>query len=164
MIRSKTCCFTGHRPEKCKGPESSIKSQLAVEIDKTIKDGYDTFISGMALGVDIWAAEEVIKKQQEGQMLKLICVVPFEGFEKNRTKEEIDKYQRIISCADNMVIISPRYKRWCFHARDEWMVDHSSRVIAVFNGTPGGTESTILYAREKAYVADIIIIDDSELD
>ena len=44
------------------------------------------------------------------------------------------------------------------------MVDHSSRVIAVFNGTPGGTESTILYAREKANVADIIIIDDSELD
>ena len=29
-----------------------------------------------------------------------------------------------------------------------WLVDHSSRVIAVYNGEPSGTRNTILYARK----------------
>ena len=33
--------------------------------------------------------------------------------------------------------------------RNEWMVDHSNRVIAYYNGTPGGTRNTIEYAGKK---------------
>ena len=33
--------------------------------------------------------------------------------------------------------------------RNEWMVDHSGRVIAYYNGTPGGTRNTIEYAKRK---------------
>ena len=33
--------------------------------------------------------------------------------------------------------------------RNEWMVDHSNRVIAYYNGTPGGTRNTIEYAEKK---------------
>ena len=38
------------------------------------------------------------------------------------------------------------YSRACFQIRNEWMVNHSSRVIAVFNGEMGGTKNTIDYA------------------
>ena len=33
-----------------------------------------------------------------------------------------------------------------FQKRDEWMVDQSSRVIAVYDGVSGGTKNTIDYA------------------
>lgn len=33
-----------------------------------------------------------------------------------------------------------------FQIRNEWMVNHSNRVIAVFNGESGGTKNTIEYA------------------
>ncbi len=29
------------------------------------------------------------------------------------------------------------------------MIDHSSLVIAVFNGEPGGTKNTLLYAQQQ---------------
>ena len=37
-----------------------------------------------------------------------------------------------------------------YQRRNEWMVDHSSRVIAVFNGEPSGTKNTIDYAEKSA--------------
>ena len=159
-LESKTCCFTGHRPEKCMGTEESIRAKLWEAITDAESCGYDTFISGMALGVDIWAAEEILYLKENGAKLKLICAVPFQGFERNRTEEQQEKYRIILNKADETVFISPKYNRWCFHARDEWMVNHSSRVIAVFNGSPGGTASTIRYAKEKNKT--VIIIEDNQ--
>lgn len=57
------CCFTGHRPEKLNSTEEEIKKALLVEINNAIHDGYITFISGMARGVDIWAAELILELQ-----------------------------------------------------------------------------------------------------
>lgn len=35
-----------------------------------------------------------------------------------------------------------------FHLKDKWMVNHSARVIAVYNGEAGGTRNTIVYANK----------------
>ena len=43
-----------------------------------------------------------------------------------------------------------------YQKRNEWMVDHSSRVIAFFNGEPGGTANTIDYARKRG--VDVVIV------
>ena len=51
------CCFTGHRPEKLEQSEDEIREWLTEQIENAIDDGYLTFISGMAMGVDIWAGE-----------------------------------------------------------------------------------------------------------
>lgn len=53
------CCFTGHRPEKLKEPEEEIKVWLEKQINRAIEDGFTTFISGCAMGVDLWAARIV---------------------------------------------------------------------------------------------------------
>ena len=53
-------CFTGHRPEKLRIPEEEVKQFLTTEIQKAINEGYITFLSGMARGIDIWAAEIVL--------------------------------------------------------------------------------------------------------
>lgn len=41
-----------------------------------------------------------------------------------------------------------RYKAQ-YQIRNEWMVDHSARLIAAFNGESGGTKNTIDYATRK---------------
>lgn len=48
-----------------------------------------------------------------------------------------------------MKYICPGYSRSCFQTRNEWMVNHSARVIAVYNGERGGTKNTIDYANSN---------------
>ena len=50
------CCFTGHRPEKLSLSEAEVKALLEKDVDTAIENGFTTFITGMAPGVDIWAA------------------------------------------------------------------------------------------------------------
>lgn len=53
---------------------------------------------------------------------------------------------QFLSTADLVRFICPEYGRACFQRRNEWMVDHAARVIAVWNGQPSGTKNTIIYA------------------
>lgn len=62
-LRQHRCCFTGHRPEKLNISEEQLCVRLGLEIDRAIEDGFTTFISGMAKGVDICAAELVLKRR-----------------------------------------------------------------------------------------------------
>lgn len=151
-----TCCFTGHRPNKCRGTEEEIRARLTVAIQTAINRGYNTFITGMAPGVDTWAAEEVLKKKVENAEIKLIAAVPFPGVEKKRTVELQNSFKAILDNADDVQYVCTKYQFWAFHARDAWMVDHSSMVIAVFNGSSGGTEWTINYAKKKNRMIAII--------
>ena len=79
--RKHRVCFTGHRPEKLTRHECQVIRGLEAAIKKAIADGYKVFISGMAPGVDIWAAEIVLQLRDKGADIKLICAIPFEGFE-----------------------------------------------------------------------------------
>lgn len=75
-------CFTGHRPEKLKIDASQVIAALAAEIDAALKDGVTEYISGMARGVDLWAASLVLKRKKNNPAIKLICAIPYENFEK----------------------------------------------------------------------------------
>ena len=89
------CCFTGHRPEKLRRPVAELQSELEKEIRQAIADGYTVFISGMARGVDIWAAEVVIRLREDGLPLRLICASPYEGFEARWSYEWRDRYYEL---------------------------------------------------------------------
>lgn len=157
--RQHRCCFTGHRPNKLDYSEGEIKSLLEMAIDNAISDGYVTFITGMAEGVDIWAAEIVLEKKKDNKDLHLICAVPHPGFEKRRSKYETERYENIIKNADYVTTISDNYYRACYQKRNIWMVNHSSLVIAVFNGTASGTKNTVDYARKSdVHVVNILEI------
>lgn len=147
--RRKRCCFTGHRPEKLKCDEATIKSALSCGIDAAIQDGYRTFISGMARGVDIWAAELVLERRVFDVSLHLICALPYLGFEQTWSKDWQVRYRTILRRADLVKAINPSFSRVVFQRRNEWMVDHSNRLIAVYNGSSGGTRNTIAYAKRE---------------
>ena len=141
------CCFTGHRPEKLNMPEKEVIAWLEAEIRKAIEDGFVTFISGMACGVDIWAAEIVLRLRNEGQPIHLICASPYEGFERRWAEDWKRRYSAVLQKADLVKYVCDHYSKACFQIRNEWMVDRSARVIAVYNGEPGGTRNTINYSK-----------------
>ena len=138
-------CFTGHRPEKLTRSQEQIIAELERAIRQAISDGYRVFVSGMAPGVDIWAAEIVIRIRNEGADIKLICASPFEGFEKRWSSWEA-RYNAIMDNCDLKLFICKRNVRGVHQIRNEWMVNHSARVIAVYNGQKSGTKNTIDYA------------------
>ena len=142
-------CFTGHRPEKLTIPEREIKILLDKQIRKAISDGYITFLSGMARGVDIWAAETVLAIKDEGNPIHLICCIPYDNFESRWSEDWQDKYHTILQEADIVKYTSHKYYNGCLQTRNVFMVDRSARLIAVYNGEPGGTRNTIEYAKRK---------------
>lgn len=115
-----------------------LQMHLEAEIRKAIADGFSVFITGMARGVDIWAAEIVLQLRNEGQPIQLICAIPYEGFEMRWTAEWQQRYRAVIYAADDVNFVCVSRCRGCYHIRNRWLVDHSSRVIAVYSGQTGG--------------------------
>ena len=148
-LRLHRCCFTGHRPDKMELGEKDIKSLLEKAIDDAIADGYVTFITGMAMGTDIWAAEIVLERKKTNGDLHLICALPHPNFESRRSITEKMRFNKIIKKADLVKEINNHYFTGCYQVRNEWMVDRSNLVIAVFNGQKSGTKNTIDYAFRK---------------
>lgn len=55
-------------------------------------------------------------------------------------------FRYLLASADLAKYVCNGYSPACFQIRNEWMVNHSARVIAVFNGEKGGTQNTMDYA------------------
>ena len=139
-------CFTGHRPEKLTRTEKDIVRDLEKEIRQAIADGLSVFITGMARGVDIWAAQIVLSLRNSGYDIKLVCACPYDGFESGWSNDWKKQCKEILAAADYVKYVCEGYSRSCFQIRNEWMVNHAARVIAVFNGEKSGTKNTIDYA------------------
>lgn len=150
-----SCCFTGHRPEKLHLPETEIKHLLKKAIMQAVMEGYTTFITGMSRGLDIWAAETVIELKKVND-ISLVAVSPYYGFEKHWDYVNKQKYYDIIDAAAEVKFMQSEYSKASFHIRNAYMVDNSTRVIAAYNGSAGGTKNTVEYARKKGI--DIINI------
>lgn len=141
--------FTGHRPNKLGGydPNSPLNLKIKEAIRKELKATHPVYkaISGMALGVDQWAAEICLELH-----IPFIAAVPFIGQEKAWPKQSQDKYNELISKADMVEIVCEGgYAAWKMQKRNEWMVDNSTILIAVWDGTDGGTANCFKYAEKK---------------
>lgn len=146
-MRRHRCCFTGHRPEKLGAPAGLVRRQLAVQIQRAVDDGYTTFISGVSRGVDLWAAQIVLQLRQTDPTLRLICAIPFPGFEAGWSDDWRVQYAQVLQAADLCRYISERFSRQAYQVRNRWMVRHSALLIAAYTGAAGGTRSTIAFAQ-----------------
>lgn len=61
-----------------------------------ISKGYSTFISGMQRGVDLWAAEIVLRLHDAGENVHLIAATPFKGMESRWNEEWQSRYSDVI--------------------------------------------------------------------
>jgi len=156
FMTGKVCCFTGHRPSKLKLPESEVCKLLECAIEQALSDGFTTFCTGMAPGTDVIAAEIILRLRIENPKLRLVCAMPCRGFGRHWKDGWSERMQNVLAQADEVEYICYTSSRSSYQRRNEFMVDHSSRVIALYNGTKGGTKNTIDYAHKKGVPCIII--------
>ena len=143
MDKERTCCFTGHRDIPA-DQLSVILIKLRKEVLQAVSDGYTHFICGFAAGADLMFAE-IVAELKIGYSLILEAAIPYPG--RMNTRDET--FQCLIPCCDVVNIHSNYYFGGCYMKRNRYMVDHSSRVIAVYDGrTTGGTATTLQYAEQ----------------
>ncbi len=149
------CCFTGLRPQKLIFKENSeqyniIMSKCEKYIIQLI-NRYDVtnFISGMALGWDIWCAEKVLKIKEKYPKISLECALPCKGQNKYWNESDKIRYAEILGKADSVVYSQEKYTYDCMMKRNMYMIDKSLYVFALWNRQSGGTANTIKYALEK---------------
>ena len=161
---TKTCCCTGHRPKSFPfqygidiQKHSAYLKALSQKIELAITDyGITTFISGMAIGVDLDFAETVLKLRYK-YTITLECAIPCPNQTLKWNDTDKLRYETILKRADKINLISERYTPECMLKRNRYMVDKSELIIAVFNGIKrGGTWYTIEYARKTNTTIELI--------
>ena len=140
---------TGHRPDKLGGYTEAVSSALlkvATEAISLLDDESPVeVISGMALGWD-----QALAQASCNLGLPFIAAVPFVGQEKKWPLSSQEIYHQLLSKAKTVKIISPGgYASWKMEKRNQWMVDNCDEIIALWNGTAGGTANCIAYAAAK---------------
>lgn len=158
------CCFTGHRPQKLpwgfneNDPRcADMRKQTAIEIENAINNGYEVFLTGMALGFDMICAEIILELKKKYPNIKLIGALPcWDQYSRWNIKQK-DRYLNLLDRLDGIRCIYDHYiGSYCMLERNHYMISNSSLVIALYNGKPGGTAKTLDDAKKQGL--KIIII------
>ena len=146
--RRRRCCFCGIGPERIRRPVDDVKVDLENEILAAIKEGYTTFITGLEEGPDLWAGTIVARLRDDRfPELKLIAALPFQGICEEWEWQK--KTPGLLAKADYVKAVFPADMPQVIRKRNEWMIDHSAKMIAVYDGKLWNTQAAISYARKS---------------
>lgn len=137
---------TGHRPPKLGGYGNDTFAGLTgLARDMLEEMAPDRVISGMALGWDqalAWAAEQ--------ECIPFVAAIPFRGYCDRWPASSKDRYESLLSSASEVeYVCEPGYAPWKMQKRNEWMVDKCDVLLAMWDGSTGGTANCIDYARRR---------------
>lgn len=166
----KTICISGHReksivpfmnnPDFKDATVNAVKLLLYKFIDVAVECGYNHFISGLAVGTDLWAADYILRKKKSDSSISLIGAMPYlrhaelfpSSYRELLRKTELGA-DRLICVNSNPDIIFSRKGKGSelYRDRNYFMVDNASAVIAFFNSGENfsGTAQTLNYARKQ---------------
>jgi uncharacterized phage-like protein YoqJ len=155
---------TGHRPDKL-GKDYLLESPFVKMIKKRLEEIVDEkqpthMITGMALGIDTLWAKIAIEKD-----IPLIAAIPFIGQELVWPRVSRETYKEILDWhkTTKIIVSEGSFAHWKMQARNEWMVNHCDLLVAVWNGTSGGTANCIKYAESLVTGKEILLVDLIEL-
>jgi uncharacterized phage-like protein YoqJ len=154
--------FSGHRPEKIGGynRNAPLRQAVAAAIRDELKiivnahqNQEIVVVTGGALGVDTDAAREAFDLG-----LKYIVAVPFRGQEKGWPDESKRQYKNMLELASKVEYVhdGPYTHGGLYQDRNIWMVDNSDILIALWDGSSGGTANCVAYAQKKKHELKII--------
>ena len=156
MERSETCAFTGHRENKLpwRADESDarclrLKQAIYDAAEAVYHGGVRHYICGMANGCDFYFAEALLLLRANHPEVTLEAAIPCEGQSARWTAAQRQRYDRIVSECDYCTVVRKDYSPECMIQRNRYMVEASGVLIAAYNGKPGGTRSTLLYAMRQ---------------
>ena len=111
----------------------------------------------MALGSDILCAKIILELKKKHSNIELECAIPCINQTEKWFGENLKRYQNILSKADKVTYVSSvKYFNGCMMKRNNYMIDNSSLLIAIYNGSPDGTKQTIEKAKQKGLDIKII--------
>lgn len=90
-----------------------------------------------------------IREKKSDKDLHLICALPHPNFESRRSMTEKMRFNKIIKKADLVKEINKHYFTGCYQVRNEWMVDRTNLVIAVYNGKRVEQKTQLITPSEK---------------
>lgn len=139
-------CGTGHRPDKLGGYSHKVFYDLVdlAKVNFNVTKP-DIVISGMALGWDMALATAAYSFG-----IPFIAAIPFAGQEQRWSSEEKLRYYDLLAKSTSKVYTSKGgYSNYKFQIRNMWMVDNSDVVLALWDGSEGGTYNCVKYAEQK---------------
>ena len=135
--RETACSFSGHRPGRLPGgyaawhtPSSPLRFWIRKALEEAYMDGYRDFVCGMALGADTLAAEEVLAMRERRPAVRLIAALPCPGQEARWPLADKERYRALLAQAGLCVTACPAYTPYAMHARNRWMVEHCTHLVA----------------------------------
>lgn len=143
-----TCCFTGHRNIPA-GEKQKILTRVQHRLIPMIQFGVMYFGVGGALGFDEMIAEYLLELKKQNKRLKIIEVLPFDGYRAKWTSEQRERAERIDGGMDKIVYACKEPCRGAYLRRNYHLVDGSKYCLCYCNKTTGGTAMTVKYALEK---------------
>ncbi len=156
MNKESTCCFTGPRPARLPalGNEFSaeiiaLKKSLKAAVYEAYNEGYRFFITGMAEGFDLFAAEAVIELKDEDASVGLIAALPYKEAPLHHDGETVKRIDKILRRCDLVYSLFDEHIPGCELSRNRFMVDRSSRIIGYYNAVSPGTAHCWGYALEN---------------
>lgn len=140
----KIIAATGHRPDKL-GGYGDVSAALLTAFAGTMLNKYEgkiAVVSGMALGWDQAIAVAALARD-----IDLVAAVPFKGQERKWPQEAQRRYREILDRAKKVVYVCEEgYAAYKMHHRNKWMVDRATEILALWNGSAGGTKNCVDYA------------------
>ena len=108
------------------------------------------------MGCDLYFCECVLELRRTHPEVTVEAAVPCPSQADSWPPELRERYLRLLSACDYETVVSEKYTPDCMQRRDRYMVDHASLLIAVFDGTAGGTQYTLQYAmRRGLHIVDL---------
>ena len=134
---------TGHRPNKLGGYGVAAERRVFTTALRSLEHlKPERVISGMALGWDQALARAAVELG-----IPFVAAVPFEGQERMWPEPSQRRFRELLAQAAETVIVSPgSYSANAMQVRNIWMVGRCDRVLALWNGSTGGTHNCITYA------------------
>lgn len=168
MRMEKCCCFTGHRPQKLPwgGNEwdrrcMALKERILLLMRELYREGYRHFITGMALGIDTYCCEMVLKLKTEYNDVVLEAALPCRGQDSSWSRKDRERYRRLLEQCDLQTLVQEEYTKGCMYRRDRYMVSRAECVIGIYDGVSnGGTRVTLTYALEQQKEVKVIDLGD----
>ena len=144
-LSSAACAaFTGHRTYRHEADEL-----LRRTIAMLHAAGICTFLSGMAVGFDLAAAEAVLSCKAAHADLRLVAVVSFRGQQQRFSAHDRARFERILAEADETLFLSESYSRGSYAIRNNYLIAHAATLVTWYDGTAGGTRYTVERARAQ---------------
>lgn len=159
---------TGHRPNKISSDLYNVNSDLSKKYIAYFKQYIYNLaieypsktihcISGMALGMDTFFAIATILLKEQGLSVELECAIPCANHSSRWQNESVRVYNKILESADKITYVSDKpYTRNCMQDRNIYMVKNSNKVLAIWDGTNGGTGNCVRYAQSVNKLIDIV--------